>query len=114
LLPLVGEAESHDVALLCTVTVQEVLEVTVIVGDVPPLATGFHVRGETSRITSASACVTLIVRVIPPSLTITVALREDVVVFAVAVIVNVLSLLPLVREVESHDVALLCTVTVQD
>ena len=56
-----------------------------------------------------ASCETLIVFIIPPPVTVMVALRADVAVFAVAVMVNVLLLLPLVREVVSHE-ALLDTV----
>ena len=45
---------------------------------------------------------TLIVLIIPPPLTVTVALREEAKVFAVAVMVNVPLLLPLVGEIVSH------------
>ena len=84
---------------------------TVIVEEIPPLAVKLWLVGETvsAGVDAAAFCVTLIVLVIPPPETVTVALREEVEVFAVAVMVNVLLLLPLVREGVSHE-ALLDTV----
>ena len=99
LLPLAGERVSHAALL---VTLQDTLELTVMVLEPPPVAK-LWVSGETvSDAGTAPSCVTLMVLVISPPVTVTVALRGVVAVFAAAVMVNVLLLLPLVREVVSH------------
>ena len=80
------------------------MEVTVIVEEVPPPTGKSTLLVETvSVFVAVPSCETLIVLVIPPPVTVTVAFREEFDVFAVAVMVKVLLPLPLVREVVSHD-----------
>ena len=83
------------------------MELTVTEGEVPPLAAKLCDVGDT--VSAGASCVTLIVLFIPLPETVTVAVRCEVVVFAVADIVNEPLLLPLVGETVSH-VALLDTV----
>ena len=110
---LAGETESQLVAPLLTVAVHALFEVTVAEADAL-VAAGFQlVCDNTSVGSGAACCVTVIVRVVVPFVTVIVPVLLDVVVFSFAFIVKDPFPVPLVDEMVSQLAALLFTLAVQ-
>ena len=109
-LALPGETDSQSAALLFTLAVQDLLEVTFIVVDVI-IGVGFHVVLATINIGIGAACwVTVIVLVSVPDFIVIVPLLGDVKVFSLALIVSEPFPFPLPGVTESQLAALLLTV----
>ena len=106
--PDVGETVSQDDALLFTLTVQLTLE-DMLKFRCAEEAEKLIDSDDTVSLAAAASCDTLIVRVISPQLTVTVAVRCDMVGLTVAVTVMVPSSEPEEGETVSQDVALLLT-----
>ena len=107
--PEVGETVSQDDALLFTLTVQLTLEDMLNVR-CPEEAEKLMDSDDTVSLAAAASCDTLIICVISPPLTVTVAVRCDMVGLTVAVTVIVPSFEPEEGETVSQDLSLLLTV----